>query len=244
MIPKIIHYCWFGENPYPEVVEKCKLSWEKYLPDFEIVEWNEKNFDINSNIFVKEAYEAKKFAFVSDYVRLYVLYNYGGIYLDSDVEVIKPLNPFLQHKAFTGGESDNTCVTGTMGAEKNHPWIKKLLDYYDNRSFLQEGDYISNTKIITKITKEMYGFESSSHYVNFNDELHIYPFDFFCAKDFETGKIKITNNTYTIHHFNGSWLTEKQKRKIKRILFIQRTMKNIFGEKAFDILVWIKRKVL
>lgn len=241
MIPKIIHFCWFGGTPYPELVEKCKSSWEKYLPDFKIIEWNEQYFDINSNIFVKEAYEAKKFAFVSDYVRLYALYNYGGIYLDSDVEVVKSLKPFLTHKAFTGGEDVNSCVTGTMGAEKNHPWIKKLLEYYDDKSFLQDGGSIPNTKIITDITKEMYGFETSLTYRNFNNELHVYPFEYFCAKDYKTGKIKKTENTYTIHHFNGSWLSEEQKKRSKRIFFLERTLNSLFGDKAFDTLVKLKK---
>lgn len=243
MIPKIIHYCWFGGNPYPDLVKRCIDSWKKHLPDFKIIEWNEQNFDVNSNTFVKEAYEAKKYAFVSDYVRLYALYNYGGIYLDSDVEVVKSLEPFLEHKAFTGAEDAKYCVTGTMGAEKHHPWIKKLLEYYDDKSFLGDGGSIPNTQIITNITKEMYGFESSSHYQNFNNELHIYPFEYFCAKDYKTGKIKKTENTYTIHHFNGSWLSEKQKKRTKRIFLLERMLNNLFGENAFDTIVKLKRKI-
>lgn len=240
MIPKIIHYCWFGRGEHPELVKKCIASWEKYLPEFEIIEWNEDNFDLNSNQFVKEAYEAKKYAFVSDYVRLYALYKHGGIYLDSDVEVIKPLTPFLKHAAFTGGESSDTCITGTMGAEKGHKWIENLLKYYEDKSFYSPKGKITNTIIITEITKKLYGFSTSTSYQNFENELHIYPFDYFCAKNLNTGFVNITENTYTIHHFNGSWLTQRQKIRYKRILFL----KKILGTKLTNELIKYKKYFL
>lgn len=159
-IPKTVHYCWFGGKEKPELTNMCISSWKKHLPDYEIIEWNENNFDINMNNFVKEAYEAKKFAFVSDYVRAYVLYNYGGIYLDTDVEVIKPLDQFLDHNVFTGCESDKYCVTGTIGSTKNHELIKSLLEYYDNKKFrLDNNEYNNtpNTVIITEIIKNKFG---------------------------------------------------------------------------------------
>ncbi|WP_339215174.1 glycosyltransferase [Solibacillus sp. FSL W8-0372] len=213
MIPKKIHYCWFGGNEYPQLMKDCIESWKKYLPEYELIEWNESNFDIKSNQFVKEAYEAKKYAFVSDYVRLYVLYNYGGIYLDTDVEVKKSLNNLLGLKAFTGRESDDSYVTGTLGAEKGHLWIKELLDYYTNKSFYDSNGHLTNTVIITQITKQIYKDIENSNpkRVYESQDLTIYPFEYFCAKDYKTGILKSTKNTYSIHHFNGSWLSKKTK---------------------------------
>ena len=220
MIPKKIHYCWFGKGHMPELAINCIDSWKKYLPQYELILWSEENFDVNSNKYVKEAYQAKKYAFVTDYVRLYALYNYGGIYMDTDVEVLKPLDDFLKHRAFTGCENDNMCVTGTMAAEQGHDWIKDLLDYYNNKSFLMsDGSYdkTTNTQIITKITKNNYGWKPENKHQKLRAGLNIYPFDFFCAKDWATGKIQSTNNTYTIHHFSGSWKTKTDKFKSKII---------------------------
>lgn len=239
MIPKKIHYCWFGKGEMPELTKKCINSWKKYLPDYELILWSEDNFDINSNQYVKEAYEAKKYAFVSDYVRLYSLYNYGGIYMDTDVEVLKTLDKYLEHSAFTGCESDMMCVTGTMGAEKGHKWIGDLLDEYNDKKFiLDDGSYnlATNTQMITKTTKDKYGWESKNKYQVLKGDLHIYPFEVFCAKDCTNGKIKSSNNTYTIHHFSGSWLTKTDKLKQKII--------RIIGPKGVKVIVYLKEKVL
>ena len=128
MIPKKIHYCWFGGNPKPKLAEKCIKSWKKYCPDYELVEWNETTFDIDSApLFVRQAFESKKWAFITDYVRLWAMYNYGGIYMDTDVEVVKPLDRFLSEKAFSGFESSNYVPTGIMASEKDNPVIGELL---------------------------------------------------------------------------------------------------------------------
>lgn len=216
MIPKKVHYCWFGRGEMPELAIKCIDSWKKHLPDYELILWNEDNFDIHSNQYVKEAYEAKKYAFVTDYVRLHVLYNHGGIYMDTDVEVLKSLDRFLEHGAFTGCENEEMCVTGTMGAEKGHEWIKSLLMYYEGRNFLlPDGshDKTTNTKTITNTTINKFGWIPKDTHQILKGDLNIYPFDFFCAKNFKTGEIEITNNTYTIHHFSGSWHTGTDKLK-------------------------------
>lgn len=218
-IPKIIHYCWFGRGQMPGLAIKCISSWKKHLPDYKIILWNEDNFDINSNQFVKEAYEAKKYAFVTDYVRLYALNQYGGIYMDTDVEVIKSLDKFLVHNAFTGCENEHMCVTGTMGAIKGHNWIKDLLSDYNGKKFiLSDGEYNikPNTQIITSITMDRYGWKPENTYQILKDDLNIYPFEVFCAKD-RTRKITITDQTYTIHHFAGSWLSPLGKLKNKII---------------------------
>ena len=218
MIPKIIHYCWFGRGEKPQKMLECMTSWEKYLGDYKIIEWNEDNFDISLNSYAKEAYEAGKYAFVTDYVRLHVLYQYGGIYMDTDVEVLRPLDEFLSHRAFTGCESENLCVTGIMAAEKEHEWIKLLLDDYKDRKFFlgtRSYDLKPNTYTITELTKEHFAWQEKDEHQVLRAGLNIYPFETFCAKDLETGKILANKNTYTIHHFSGSWLSGYMKFRTK-----------------------------
>ena len=200
-IPKIIHYCWFGKNEKPLKIQRCLESWQKIMPDYKIIEWNEDNFDINSNQFVKEAYENKKWAFVTDYVRLWALYNFGGIYMDSDVEVIKPLDEFLYQRAFTGHETDEMLICATMGAEPRHGWIEYLLSYYSKAKF----DMTANTKIITAMTKP-YVEKEENGFTYVKQDVVIYPTDYFCPFDHKNMKPMMTENTYTIHHFCGSWL--------------------------------------
>ena len=238
MIPKIIHYCWFGGNPLPPLAKKCIASWKKFCPDYEIKEWNESNFDININNYVKEAYDKKKYAFVTDYVRLYALYRFGGIYMDTDVEVNQPLDDFLNHRAFTGCENQQYCVTGIIAAEKEHPWIKDLLDGYKNRSFiLSNGDIdtIPNTEIITKATIERYEWNPVNEYQVLKEDLHIYPFSVFCAKDFKTGRVVVTHETYTVHHFSGSWHSKSDKLKMRII--------RLLGPKLTRYAIMLKRRI-
>ena len=210
MIPKKIHYCWFGKNPLPELAIKCIESWKKYCPDYEIKEWNEENFDLNCCAYVKEAYSAGKWAFVTDYVRLYAMVNEGGIYMDTDVEVIKSLDIFLDNIAFSGFENDETISTGIMASEKEFPLFFRLLNTYRDRHFLINGEYdlTTNVTMMTEICKN-FGFIANNKKQLVCD-LTLYPKDFFCPKDYRTGEIHLTNNTYTIHHFNGSWLSEQQ----------------------------------
>lgn len=237
MIPKKIHYCWFGRGQMPELALKCIKSWEEHLPDYEIIMWNEDNFDINSNQYVKEAYESRKFAFVTDYVRLYALYHYGGIYMDTDVEVLKPLDKFLEHSAFTGCEDNMMCVTGTMASSKGHTWTGKLLSQYIGRNFIYPDgsfDNTPNTKVITDLTINEFGWKPTNELQSLKDGLQIYPFDVFCAKQWRTGKIIITEDTHTIHHFAASWLSnsDKLKHKLSRFIgpkatsFIKNILKN------------------
>ena len=160
MIPKTIHYVWFGRGEKSDRTKLCIESWKKYLPDYEIIEWNEDNFDINFNKWTKKSYEEKKYAFTSDVARLWVLYNYGGIYMDTDVEVYKPLDEFLNEEAFTGFEDINYPVTATLGAEKGNPVIKKMLDYYNDLDFILYDDwrdYIKNERTSTCIQSNVLG---------------------------------------------------------------------------------------
>ncbi len=220
MIEKVIHYCWFGKNPLDERSKKCIESWKKYCPDYTIIEWNESNFDINSNIFVKEAYESKKWAFVTDYVRLYVLYNYGGIYMDTDVELLQNLDSFLNNVAFSGFENNALIPTGIMASEKHGEWINYLMSYYNNRHFINSDGTLNtspNTGIITNMTISKYKIEMDNTYQEIKNVLVLYPSEFFCPKNHLTGEIELTDNTVCIHHFNGSWITKKEKARHKKI---------------------------
>jgi len=206
-IPKIIHYCWFGKKPLPKLAQKCIKSWQKYCPDYQIIRWDETNFDINSNLYVKQAYEAKKYAFVSDYVRLWVLYNYGGIYVDTDLEMVKNIDKFLIYDFFSGFENSNFVPTAIMGAVPHHPLIKELLDIYQSLSFIKldgELDLTPNTVRITDYLVKNYNLKRNNTYQELKNGVFLYSHEYFCANDI-TG-LKITNNTYTIHHFQGSWL--------------------------------------
>jgi mannosyltransferase OCH1-like enzyme len=233
MIPKIIHYCWFGGNPLPELGKKCIESWKKYCPDYKIIEWNEHNFDLDINLYCKEAFLVKKWAFVTDYVRLFVIFQFGGIYMDTDVELLKPLDRFLDNPAFSGFESNNAVPTGIMAGEAGNTWYKELLDYYENKHFILSGgnfDMTTNVVIITNITKKLYNLNLDNTYQELNNELVFYPSEYFCPKSFSTGKITISNNTYCIHHFAGSWLSEHDKRYSD----IRRKILKYFGENIFS----------
>lgn len=236
MIPKKIHYCWFGGNPYPEDFLKYLETWKKYCPNYEIIEWNEKTFDINSNKYVKEAYECKKWAFVTDYVRLWAIYNYGGIYMDTDVEVLRSLDSFLECQAFSGFEREDAVPTGIMAGEKGQRAIKDLLDMYNNMNFINADGTMNlhtNVELITKYFSDK-GIKLNNTKQTING-FTMYPKDFFCPKNSRTLEIELTDNTYTIHHFQGSWVetSTKHRQKIKKIL----------GPKAMKIVVKIMDKI-
>lgn len=207
-IPRIVHYCWFGRGAKPSKMEKCIRSWKKHLAGYQFMEWNEENFDLAANRYVMEAYEAKKYAFVSDYVRLHALYEHGGIYMDTDVEVIKTLDPFLKHEAFSGFEDETFLQSGTMGAARHHPWIQELLEDYESRSFVRpDGTYdlTTNTAVITAICKN-HGLVLNGHLQVLQNGVVFYPRDYFSPYDYINGGNYKTDNSYTIHHFAQSWL--------------------------------------
>lgn len=258
MIPKVIHYCWFGKNPLPEMAKKCIGTWKKYCPDYEIIEWNEENFDIHYNDYVKEAYEAGKWAFVSDVVRLYVLVKYGGIYMDTDVEVIRSLDDLLQYEAVSGFESFNKIPTGLMASQMGNEFFKELLHDYDDAHFIcKDGSYDTTTNVI-RITEHCmkYGLILNNCKQTINS-FTIFPSDYFCPKNYETKEIQLTKNTYVIHHFDGSWLSEEQKyalelkRKLKKFVSLElshRIAKLIACIKyrgilcaLYDIVKWVKK---
>lgn len=204
MIPKIIHYCWFGRGPKSAFINKCIASWEKYLPEYQLVEWNEDIFDVNCNTFCKEAYDAKKYAFVTDFVRLEAMYTQGGVYMDTDVEILKPLDRFLHHPAFSGFENERFVPTGLMAAEKGNLWIKELRDYYEDKHF-DSQNLTTNTAIITD-TCLAAGLKPNGQYQELSNGVVFYPRTFFCPFDYENGDNFITEDSYAIHHFSKSWL--------------------------------------
>lgn len=241
MIPKIIHYCWFGRGEMPGLAKKCIASWKKFCPDYELRLWNEDSFDVNSHPFVKEAYEARKFAFVTDYVRLWALVKEGGIYMDTDVEVLKPLDEFLHHPAFSGFESAEIVPTGIMASEKGGTWAKKQLSHYDGKHFLKEDgtpDLTPNTKTITE-SMVAEGFVLNNEIQDFKGEIVMYPNDWFCPKNLGTGVIEITSNTRTIHYYAGSWMPMSSKVKGRILRPFRRLFPRTFtAVREF----WIRRK--
>lgn len=214
-VPKKIHYCWFGEKEKPVEVLDCIESWKKYAPEYEVYEWNEDNFPRDIMIpYAQEALDAKKFAFVTDYVRLYVLYKYGGIYLDTDIEMIKSFpNNILEHD-FLGLESESTICTAVIGCKPKSKWVEKLLKYYSQRNFLINGymDTMPNSEYIFNfIDEELKKLEiEDGDSKQISDELIVYGRDFFSPKDFVTGRINCTSQTITIHHYKGTWKSDRE----------------------------------
>lgn len=221
MIPKIIHYCWFGKGPLPKIALKSIDSWKKHLPDYEIKRWDEDNFDLDMFPYVREAYDNKKYAFVTDVVRLYALYEEGGIYMDTDVEVLKSLDCFLNCNAFSGFENDKNIPTGIMASEKGGKWAKENLSYYTGKHFIKEDGSMDLTTNVELITNYMipHGLKQNNTFQDFPDLITIYPKDYFCPKSPIDEKLYLTKNSHTIHHFSGTWIPKY--RRIGRSLVLK-----------------------
>lgn len=218
MIPKKIYYTWFGRTPLPKKLQKFLSTWEKHCPDYEIIEINETNFDVKQHHFTENAYNAKKFAFVSDYARLKTIYDYGGIYLDTDVEVLKSLDELLGHESFFGVEQSNNLInTGLgFGAKKNSPVIKKMLQIYDVVNYSSDKlEHIACPILNTRVLKQL-GYTYKNEPVNY-ELFTVYPSEYFDPLNTIEAKNLITNNTYTIHHYSSSWQSPKIKIKKKII---------------------------
>ena len=235
MIPKTIHYCWFGRGELPELAKKCIASWEKHCPDFEIIQWNEDNFDIKSNRYVREAYENKKYAFVTDYVRLYALTKFGGVYMDTDVEVVCALDRFLAHQAFSGFEEDGWVPTGLMACEARFPLFQEMLGYYDDAVFVREDGTLNtttNTYTITKMMEERGLVRNGTYQVV--EGFALYPKEVFCPLENATGRLNRTKDTVAIHWFSKSWLPRSIRYRSK----VMRVIHRIFGKDCFQ---WLRR---
>ncbi len=220
MIPKIIHYCWFGRGEMPKLMKKCLKSWKKYCPDWEIVRWDEDRFDVNSTPFTQQAYTARKYAFVSDYVRVKALNEMGGVYLDTDQELIQPLDSFLHHKAFLGFMNKSEVGSGLIGTEKGHPFTSLLLSYYNGRNFVNEDgsfDMTPNTRAMTNILMGK-GLVIDDSYQIVSDVV-VYPQTYFSPISCISVEHCCTEATVSLHHMYGSWHSEKGRRDMKRAKF-------------------------
>ena len=230
-IPKIIHFCWFGGKEKPSKVQKCIESWHKYLSDYEFMEWNESNFDTNSNKYIKQAYEEKKFAYVSDYVRINALYEYGGIYMDADVMVYKSFNDLLNNQCILGFEEENYVATSFIACMPKHELIKEFIDKYENASFYNSDKSLDLTTNVERLTEilEKKGLVRNNKLQRVEDII-IYPQEYFSPYDYGNFIRKNTKNTYCEHLFLVSWLpwTTKIKKVIKKIIIF------VFGIRNMD----------
>ena len=228
MIPKIIHYCWFGGNSLPPLAVKCIESWRKYLPDYEIKEWNESNFDVNIIPYTQEAYQAKKYAFVSDYARFWILYKYGGLYFDTDVEIIKSIDDIIARGPFMGCEKDasDTSITSVapglgLGVHPGLGLYEEILEFYGTLHFCYTNGELNLKTVVEYITELL-----CLHGLKNMDEIqqcagvYIYPKEWFCPIDYESGKRQNTENTRMVHHYAASWVSKSNKIKNKIIQII------------------------
>lgn len=238
MIPRIIHYCWFGRGEMPELAQKCIASWHEFMPDYEYRLWNEDNFDVNQHPYTKEAYEARKYAFVSDYVRLWALNEIGGIYFDTDVEVFKSFDDLLFYKAFAGFEGSKYLPMGTcvMACEAHGDWIGEQFGYYEGRHFFHSDGSADMTTNVQFMSKKMQdnGFCQNGHEQDYKD-LHVFPVDYFCPRQ-TTGEYLQSENTYCEHLGLGSWMEHSGSWKF--------TIGKIVGRKNMTRLIKLKRKLL
>ncbi|MDY6122461.1 MAG: glycosyltransferase [Porphyromonas sp.] len=222
MVPKIIHYCWFGPKPFPPLAERCLKSWQRYMPAYELKLWTEKTFDISCTPFVQEAYHHGKYAFVSDYARLWALHEYGGVYLDTDVELIRSVDDLCVQGGWMGREKPGreqpnrypVALGLGFALPKGHPWLRLLLDKYEQMKFPDpndKGSVITIVRVVTDLLEEK-GLKMDDIYQLLED-VHIYPTEYFCPKSYYTGLSRITDRTYSIHHYDASWMSSGQKFK-------------------------------
>lgn len=248
-IPKRIHYCWFGGAPLPKSAENCIASWKKYCPDYEIIEWNEQNYDISSApLYVRQAYEAKKWAFVTDYVRLKVVYDNGGIYLDTDVELVRPIDFLLENNAYFGFEGKQYIATGLgFGCIKEHPILAELMADYDSIPFISNGVQdltacpVRNTNVFLR-----HGLNQDGSVQHLDNGILILSSEYLCPITTGTKKMNRTNRTVSIHWFSASWVTPemrkvfRKRRRVNRIHnivhFPNRALKKLLGETRYESL--------
>lgn len=230
MIPKTIHYCWFGRGEKPKLAKKCIESWKKYCPDYKIIEWNEDNFDVEKYPYAKYCLENKKWAFLSDFVRLKVVCEHGGIYFDTDVELIQNIDELLKYEAFYGFEQDNYINSGLgFGSVANHKVIVTMLDQYNTLESADNGEYntigcpILNTKALVSLGLVLNGEKQEINGAIILPEDYLNPFDD------ATGILKKTNNTYSIHWYSKSALSKASIIRSK----LTRPLHRVFGVDCF-----------
>lgn len=236
-IPKVIHYCWFGKSEMPDEFKGYIETWKKFCPDYEIKLWDESNYDIGKDSYMQEAYEHKKWGFVSDYARLDIIYNEGGIYLDTDVEIVRSLDELLENEAFCGIETGSPNVASGLGfgAEKGHPIIKRMLDEYKGLSIVDEEgnlNLILCPELNTRPLLEM-GYAPSEEIQTLYYEgssITVYPGVYFCPKDFATRNLALDKRSFSIHHYAATWFSKQEKDYYeKRVEMVSR-----YGKEAAD----------
>lgn len=236
-IPKIIHYCWFGGKPLPENARKCIASWRKFLPDYEIWEWNETNFDIDKcPSYAKDAYAAKKYAFVSDFARLKILYEHGGVYFDTDVELIKPIDDIIAKGSFMGCESGGVNPGLGCAALSGLPIFEALLKLYTSLSFYREDGSFNQTTIVAHVTSilKSYGLKETEN-IQKCAGIWIYPEEYFCPLNYETRWLNVTDKTRSIHHYAATWITFNQR--------MFKSIEHIAGRKCAKFISTFLRKI-
>lgn len=237
MIPKKIHFCWLSSDAYPPLIDHCIKSWKKHLPDYEFVIWDQSKIDIEQIPWVKQAYEKRKYAFAADFIRLYSVYSEGGIYLDSDVEVLKNFDDLLMQKSFIGLETGGDFDPAVFGAEAGCLWIGESLKYYDGRQFIKADGTLDTCPlpiIVGQIFRDNFGIPplAGDHP---EAEVKVLPAEYFSPKSTHTQKIKCTSNTYSIHHFDGAWVDKNFSYRLKQI--IHRSIILCIGQKAHNRLI-------
>lgn len=254
-IPKIIHYCWFGGNPLPELAKQCISSWAIFFPDYKIKQWNENNFDLHCCKYVEDAYKAQKWAFVSDYARFFILYQEGGVYFDTDVEVVASFNGIIKNGPYVGCEISESYKNNTntsfedklnislvinpglgLAVFPKQAMLKEIMDFYHNLSFYNADGTFNIETVVTYTTHifKLHGFKGIGD-LEFIDGFTVYPAEYFCPINYYTGEITITPKTKSIHHYSESWLDVKEKKiRRKTRIFIK-----VFGEKIGRRLGWI-----
>lgn len=259
---RTINYCWFGRNELDENVQRCIQSWREYLPEYEIVEWNEDSYDVNANRYIREAYSMKKWAFVSDYARLDILYRYGGLYFDTDVELIRPIYDIIEAGPFVGCQKREVQEVNPglgMGVIPGMSIVKEFLDYYSECCFINPNGTLNQKTIVDVVSGVLKrkGFVSDETIQEIAG-LYIYPHEYFCPMNCDDKTLNITDKTRSIHFFDGSWLTEEERNILESVANIRRTkgklsasivknallLKNSFEKEGFPgIIKYTKQKM-
>jgi mannosyltransferase OCH1-like enzyme len=263
LIPKVIHYCWLSGDPFPELVKRCIASWKEKLTDYEFILWdkdrverefqgrtnstnkNEFHKGIKSNLWLEQTIQSRKYAFAADFLRVYALYHYGGIYLDADVEIIGTFDPFLENDLFIGFDIQNDLETAVVGSAPGHLWIKSLCDYYNNRPFLKKDGKLDIRPlpiIFDKIAKQLFYYKRNGKFQTITDQgISIYPCDYFSPKNIYFNRINKTKNTVAIHHFDGKWVEKNLRFQLKRIF--HRALYKMGGKIFHNEVVQLFRKI-
>lgn len=239
MIPKIIHYIWFGNNPYPPKVQHCIESWKRIMPEYKFMLWNKNTFDVNQTTFTRQAYNEKKWAFVSDYVRIYALYKYGGWYLDTDVEILKPLATFECNRLVIGTDDGGYLAGALIGSEPGHPYLKAMLNYYETLKFVDKGTL--NMTVINTYLQDVladYGYTIENKLQILKEGIVVYPDDYFHVASLTSGKMHRTDKTCAIHWHTLTWVSKKTR----FVRFVRmHILCPILGDKAYTkITNWLK----